>query len=1171
MRAAKAKSKTLNEFQWSNLTTNAFIGGTTKSWMTGQSTGLPRDTSSPKVSTSKASDQASNLRRIESAPEALKDVNNIEPPAFGADSDGGRYPAQRPAQAGTENCQSGSSISLGAGSTLPALASPALEENPCTPVATPMPVIANAENILPSPSPSVEARQNSANVVEVEDEEPLPPAPEAQPNDVPKATLEELVTRCGGVDQFERLLKDAGKSNHGAGQIAASAVASDLPVASLSRSPLSRAQPAGSKNQLMSQSAHDILTPSVASKRPQEIADEPRKRLQSLPSSSSGDAFIIPPATSVLPSQNGQDNAVASPSGSNETMSPYLRTVTQRMQLVATMPRAGRHVEQPRLRLLREACETSDYFYLVLHQLFCFEHGARKSNRQLPGLNEMHTQGLDVVAFLLVSNEEIPENAVTWFSIFPLPLGELLHRPPFASAHAKVLRCLESMAKFWANMRSQCTRRLYPPLVNELVTLFNVESFIFLQIIFRAILRDVWYGNLDQCFQATEAVFNKDYKEVMVCSSKGGIPARHDRHGVIKAYQRVLESHRQHSGGGSTTSMAPPRQLSNIATVNDNSSNRNTSQSEHNSSTRVPPIINPLGARHPSLSAAPGSAPVGIPATQIVRQGSLSSQSQSSASDALTSPLVSGFTQSPTTLQGISNPGPFLSASMDSIEQWNGQQYQRQRRTSGTAANSLGANNYIYQTPYSSTPAQRTPNVSIPNVPETPNMHQLQQNLGLQQHSHNCRPSSSFANPRPSTQPEVRRSLSNRAGEASLPAFGPYATIQSSPPLPPTADSTPLIRSYPSLPNHPNPTISALHQAYLRSPTLSLDPNENPGSTGKLYRFIKHVMTPPEELDSKNRHVSWDFRVSKELIDLFARDVPSVLGAPPSRTIVSGSRLCRIRCISLKNKAGMPCQNEWAVADNVWPGSTAIVLNGTALDIRKKTHHGKDLPIDVTSYIKKGQNSLSTAVIGLHEDSTSRFVIGVEIIQVVDEQKIKKDMKILPSLEARKRILDQSKILDPEIEVIQSQRVLDLTDPFTARIFEVPVRGIHCHHNQCFDRDTFLKTRSGKVPGEPCSPDEFRCPICGQDARPQSLMMDMFFAEVRTALKERDRLDVKAIILQDSGEWEIKEEEETTGESGDGTGRKGGGSVSGQVAARTGSVPATRQSAPREVIELDDD
>lgn len=324
---------------------------------------------------------------------------------------------------------------------------------------------------------------------------------------------------------------------------------------------------------------------------------------------------------------------------------------------------------------------------------------------------------------------------------------------------------------------------------------------------------------------------------------------------------------------------------------------------------------------------------------------------------------------------------------------------------------------------------------------------------------------------------------------------------------------------------------------------------------------------PPEELDSKNRHVNWDFSVNKELTDSFARDAHNSHGAPPTRAIVPGSRLCRIRCISLKNRAGMPTESEWAVADNVWPGSTAVVLNGIALDIRKKSHHGKDLPIDVTSYIKEGQNNLSTAVIGFQKDSNTRYAIGVEFIMIVDEQMLKNQITILPLLEAGKRILDQSKNLDPDIEVIQAQKVLDLTDPFTASMFDVPVRGINCHHNQCFDRDTFLQTRTAKVPGEPCGPDEFRCPICGQDARPQSLMIDSFFLNVRTELREKGRLDAKAIIIHDSGEWEIKEEEEVTGESGDGTGRRSAG----VAAARTASASTARQSAPREVIDLDDD
>ena len=60
-------------------------------------------------------------------------------------------------------------------------------------------------------------------------------------------------------------------------------------------------------------------------------------------------------------------------------------------------------------------------------------------------------------------------------------------------------------------------------------------------------------------------------------------------------------------------------------------------------------------------------------------------------------------------------------------------------------------------------------------------------------------------------------------------------------------------------------------------------------------------------------------------------------------------------------------------------------------------------------------------------------------------------------------------------------------------------------------------------------------------------------------------MDAKAIILHDSGEWDIKEEEEATGESGDGTGRK----TAGLAAGRKTSASGGRLSVP--VIELDDD
>ena len=1142
-----ADSRMTNEFQRSNSTTNAFIGGTQKAWMTGQSPKSTRDPSSPKTSMAKATHQAAKLpHRVESPPDMYKAVehNVLSNTAFGPNFDRGRYPAQRPRHESTNKHASRLLASTAAGSTPPVLSPPVVEESSHTLPIVPMGVSTNAKNVLPSPSPSVEARQNSVNALEIEDEYHQPQAAESQPVEAPTATLEELVIRFGGIDQLKKFLKDAG---YGPSQIAASAVAQESPRARPLSGPQSRGQPPVSKNQPRSQSDHGAQVPSIGSKRLQGNTDGPRKRLQSLPGSSSGKPVALPSATTVLPSQNGQGSAAATSPGV-ETH-PFAQDLSRRIQLVANLlNRKGSHVERPRLDLLREACESSDYFYLILHQLFCFDYRIRKSDRQVSSLTEMHRKGLDVVAFLLVSNDDMVDDAVAWFADFPLTWGKLQSK----SAHAKVLRCLEKMAKYWDQLRSQCRKRKYPPLVDELVVLFNVESFLFQQIIFRAVLRDIWSGKPENChcFLIAEGLFNRDYKAVMDRLSSGSITmelAEIYQQAVIKEYQHILGSHWQHTFAGPTASMAAPLQQqtqSRLAPAN-------------NGSTQSPLTLDLHTAQRHSLSAAPGRAPMAVQEMQLCRQGNLLSQSQALASSALLSPQAGNFTQSPTTMQAFFSP----LISMYSPRQSNNQQQQRERRTSSTAGTLRNA-------PDSTTPTQRLPQVVPSNVPGNAHMHQFQQAIGSQQLSHNRTLSLITASSRSLPQPEVRRSLGNQAGEAILPTLVSHPLVNSSHSPPTVANSTPFIRSYPPLPTHPNPATSALHQAHLRSPTLSyLDPRKDLSSMARCYRYIKHILMPPEELDSKNRHVNWEFNVNEELTDRFARDAPNSYGAPPTRTIVPGSWLCRIRCVDLKDKSGMPTQSEWAIADNVWPGSTAVILNGNALDIRKKTHHGKDFPVDVTRYIKAGQNTLATAIIGFEKDSTSRYAIGVEFVQVLDEQQIKKEIKTFPWLEARKRILDQSKNLDPDIEVIQSQKVLDLTDPFTARIFEVPVRGINCNHNQCFDRDTFLETRTAKVPGEPCGPDEFRCPICGQDARPQSLMIDTFFLNVRMALQERDRLDAKAIILHESGEWEVKEEEEASGESGDGTGRRRAGFAGG----RTASASAGRQSASREVIELDDD
>lgn len=934
-----------------------------------------------------------------------------------------------------------------------------------------------------------------------------------------------------------------------------------------------RGRPPGSKNR--SNSDRDISALRISSKRAREFPTEPRKRLQSRPNSTSPQSVNKPFTHGAPASGKVNGSAVGSPLPLGTEMQIYLQTLTQRFHGITNMPgRQGIQVELPRLELLLDACEKSDHFYLLLHQLFCYDHQIRKSDETIPGLLDMYRPGLKVVSFLLLSNNNLTPDAVTWFSSFPMPLGSLIFRvPEFQSAHAQVLRCLERIAGNWESMRTQCTRRKYPPLVDELVCLFNVESHVFQQIIFRGVLRDIWPGEQDSCFRSTEDKFEKDYKYVMLRLQMNPGPPIESitvyQDTLVESYHQIFRSHQQHMGpmraavnqaGSPRVTMAlpqggQPRQ----APININPKRRTLSQSGRPADTTnfSPMSSGSLAAQRPHVSdqLRTSSPSVTIPPAALLTAESQHHQVLTQLYNGLSSPQINNIVQSPTTtpsfqIMGIAADGP---------RPPNGQHHDRHISGSGVESavnHPLIDNNQIPN--QLTTTTLHIPRVVPSNAPGDILTCHMQRRFDVQSQSQNTSPPSlhygphAFVQTRP--QAGIQRSLTRQGSETNLTA----------------SRSNQFIRPNDSPRQaHPNPgssTISALHQAYVRSPVLlPLDVNETPNITMSYFITIQHVIMPPRELSDGNRHVKWDFTIAKEFVDVLARDVAGFQGAPATRKLLPGSRLCRIRCIRLNNTAGLPTQSEWAVADNVWPGNTAVILNGLALEIRKKWHHGKDLPIDVTPYIKEGQNNLASAM-GFPQDSKSRYAIGIEILQVVDDQQVKAGIKMLPWEEARKRIIDQSSTSDPDVEIVESQIILDLTDPYTSKMFDVPIRGQLCRHNQCFDRDIYLQTRSvSRAPGGPCGPDEFRCPICGVDARPQSLLVDGFFAAIRHELLTKGRPDVKAIVLREDGSWEIKEQEEATGETGDGTGKK---SVPPDKTS-VRNAPAARQSTPRDFIELE--
>lgn len=111
---------------------------------------------------------------------------------------------------------------------------------------------------------------------------------------------------------------------------------------------------------------------------------------------------------------------------------------------------------------------------------------------------------------------------------------------------------------------------------------------------------------------------------------------------------------------------------------------------------------------------------------------------------------------------------------------------------------------------------------------------------------------------------------------------------------------------------------------------------------------------------------------------------------------------------------------------------------------------------------------------------------------------------------------------DEELVISQPNISIDLVDPFTSTIWNTPVRGKMCQHRECFDLNAFLDSRTDHY--GVTSPDQWKCPICRNDARPQMLILDRFLANVRTSLEGMNRLDAKAILVNGNGTWEVKRE-----------------------------------------------
>lgn len=261
----------------------------------------------------------------------------------------------------------------------------------------------------------------------------------------------------------------------------------------------------------------------------------------------------------------------------------------------------------------------------------------------------------------------------------------------------------------------------------------------------------------------------------------------------------------------------------------------------------------------------------------------------------------------------------------------------------------------------------------------------------------------------------------------------------------------------------------------------------------------------------------------------------------PIENHFEGSLRYRLRCCKSRKDKGDVAESNFVTMLSYWPGNIFINFNGSVISVRRKSHNGKDLPVELTHLIRVGVNDLKVVIPSVMESpETKRFVLGVEVIETASRETLLESIRKrgVPAAITVGKIRSRLETTagDDDFVVVQDGISVDLADPFSATMITVPVRGAQCEHIECFDLHNWLSSRPPlALPEEGCQhkaacrcpkhlepslPDKWLCPICSKDARPCNLVIDSFLYHVREQLVAEGKADsVKSILVQADGSW----------------------------------------------------
>ena len=293
-----------------------------------------------------------------------------------------------------------------------------------------------------------------------------------------------------------------------------------------------------------------------------------------------------------------------------------------------------------------------------------------------------------------------------------------------------------------------------------------------------------------------------------------------------------------------------------------------------------------------------------------------------------------------------------------------------------------------------------------------------------------------------------------------------------------------------------------------------------------MYQYVTELQLQPQVVDKAKIFQEYPFEVPSDLVDSLAKTTPSNdISSLPTKQVTRSSTTLQLRCAGSCN---VPEVSRWCSHDCVWPSSLVFQCNNKQLEARTRTHFGRDMPISLNEFVKAGENRIQVFNIMYREpeDVQPKSSIAVEVVRLRSQQEIIQACtdRVRNSEETKQAIRESfGNKADDDLACLDETITIGVTDPISGMgMWKTPVRGHSCFHRECFDLETFLESRaSADEQGLISSVEVWKCPICGEDARPDVLYVDGWLVEVREELERTGQLHAKYLAVSKDCEWEV--------------------------------------------------